>query len=161
MKYYYIAIIPLLIGCSATKKAVVEVKEKDSARVEIRYEKVFVPDTIYIELPEQKAEITTKKRESHLENTYAVSDAKINDDYSLFHTLELKQVKIPHKIDKVVERKDSIIYKTKDKMIVKEVKAKLNKWQKTQIIGFWLLLAFAIYKLKNYFLKVINIFKLN
>lgn len=52
-------------------------------------------DTVFIEIPAQSAERTTPGKESHLETDYAESDARINEDGTLTHTLHNKPTKQP------------------------------------------------------------------
>lgn len=114
--------------------------EKDSSdvRVEIRTE--YVIDTLYVEIPAQTAERTTQDSISHLENDYAESDARINPDGSLFHSLNTKPQKKPMEYQKPIEHKDSvrIEYKYKDKevKVPVEVEKKLSWWQSTSITFF-------------------------
>lgn len=103
-----------------------------------------MPDTLYVEIPVQTAERTTRDSTSHLENDYATSDARINADGTLFHDLNTKPQKKPVAFDKSVERQDSIVYQYKYKYITEivkeEVERELTWWQKTQIYGFWVAL---------------------
>lgn len=52
-------------------------------------------DTVLIEVPAQSAERTTVDSVSHLETDYAESNAKINEDGTLSHSLKNKVGKIP------------------------------------------------------------------
>ena len=88
---------------------------------------------------DRTAERTTQDSTSHLENDYALSDARINPDGSLYHDLKTKPQEKPVPIEKPVERKDSIIYRTQyiDREVTVEVERELSWWEKTQIYGFW------------------------
>jgi len=118
------------------------VHQQDSVgiRVETRIE--YVPDTVFIEIPAQTSERETADNTSHLENDYATSDARINPDGTLYHNLKTKPQKKPVGFEKPVERKDSVIYKTKTvtKTKIEKVPRDLTWWQKTQIYGFWVIL---------------------
>ena len=87
---------------------------------------------------------------SHLENEYAESDAQINQDGSLFHDLKTKPQAKPVPTQKEIRYRDSIVYRDRIvKVKVKEtetveVEKKLSWFQKTQIYGFWTLLAFLM-----------------
>lgn len=106
-------------------------------------------DTVYLEIPPQTAQRETRDSTSHLENDYAESDARINSDGSLYHDLKTKPQKKPLEFEKPVERKDSIVYRTKTvtETKVKEVPRELTWFQKTQIYGFW---AFVIFLMMLY-----------
>ena len=84
MKHSLLLLIATLmcVGCASSKKAgTKEFHKRDSIRTEVRKEIVFVPDTVYLAIPEQAAERTTRDSTSHLENDYATSDARVY----LFH----------------------------------------------------------------------------
>lgn len=53
-----------------------------------------IHDTLEIVLPHQTAERTTMDSTSHLENDYCISDARINPDGTLSHTLVTKDTPI-------------------------------------------------------------------
>lgn len=127
----------LLTACGTPKK--LTTTQQDSTRIEIRGTVIYVPDTVFVEIPAQTAERTTQDSTSHLENDYALSDARINPDGSLYHDLKTKPQEKPVPIEKPVERKDSIIYRTQyiDREVTVEVERELSWWEKTQIYGFW------------------------
>lgn len=134
----------LLTACGTPKK--LTTTQHDSTRIEIRENTVYVRDTIFFEVPAQTAERTTQDSTSHLENDYALSDARINPDGSLYHDLKTKPQKKPVPFDKPVEKKDSIIYRTQyiDREVTVEVERELSWWEKTQIYGFWGLVVILI-----------------
>ena len=127
----------LLTACGTPQK--LTTTQQDSTRIEIRETVIYVPDTVFVEIPAQTAERTTQDSTSHLENDYALSDARINPDGSLYHDLKTKPQEKPVPIEKPVERKDSIIYRTQyiDREVTVEVERELSWWEKTQIYGFW------------------------
>lgn len=127
----------LLTACGTPKK--LTTTQQDSTRIEIRETVIYVPDTVFVEIPAQTAERTTQDSTSHLENDYALSDARINPDGSLYHDLKTKPQEKPVPVEKPVERKDSIIYRTQyiDREVTVEVERELSWWEKTQIYGFW------------------------
>ena len=143
--FLIVAAVLLVGGCSPGKHLVKTQQQQDSTRVEIRKEIVYVPDTVYLEIPAQTAERTTRDSTSHLENDYAESDARINSDGSLYHDLKTKPQEIPKEVQTPVERNDSIVYKYKYRTVYEtvevEVERELTWWQKTQIYGFWVAIA--------------------
>ena len=152
-----VSMLFIVSGC-CTQRRVVEqnttvIQQKDSANTEVRVDKVieYLIDTVYIKIPDQMAERTTQDSTSHLENDYATSDARINQDGTLYHDLKTKPQEIASEFQKPVERNDSIRteYKTKTKYITlidkKEVEKELTWWQYTCIKWFpWCLILFII-----------------
>ena len=136
-----------MCGCCPCRHLTTEKNSQDSTRVEVRTQTILVPDTVYLEIPSQTVERTTRDSVSHLENDYAVSDARINADGSLYHDLRTKVQKRAIETDKRVETRDSLIYR--DKVVnVKEtvsVPRELTTFQKIQIFGFWLLLVLVVF----------------
>lgn len=140
------------------------VNDSDSVNTLVRIETVHVPDTVYFDIPLQKSERTMEDSVSHLENDYAQSDARINPDGSLFHSLETKPHRQPVEFQKPIERKDSIVYrykyndrvKYKDREVVKE--KELSKWQQTKIdyggkaiVILLLIFAYRVYRIVRKF----------
>lgn len=152
-----VSMLFIVSGC-CTQRRVVEqnttvIQQKDSSNTEVRVEKVieYLTDTVYIKIPAQMAERTTQDSTSHLENDYATSDARINQDGTLYHDLKTKPQEIASEFQKPVERNDSIRteYKTKTKYITlidkKEVEKELTWWQHTCIKWFpWCLILLII-----------------
>lgn len=138
----FLLFIFLLGGCASSRRLSENVHQQDSVQIKVETRIEYVPDTVYIEIPAQTAERETADSTSHLENDYATSDARINPDGSLFHNLKTKPQKKPVEFEKPVERKDSIIYKTKTvtETKIEKVPRDLTWWQKTQIYGFWVIL---------------------
>lgn len=126
----------MISGCGSTKKLPVTVSKSDSVRIETRYIKYTEKDTVYLEIPAQTAERTTRDSSSHLENDYAVSDARINADGTLFHDLKTKPQEKPVPTEKQVERRDSIIYVDKNVEVPVPVERELSWWEKTSIKFF-------------------------
>lgn len=162
---YIIVVAFILTGCGATRVAtssdIQEVKN-DSVRIEYREKTVFVHDTVFVEIPAQTAERTTLDSLSHLENEYAESDARINQDGSLFHDLKTKPQTKPIPTKKEIQYRDSIVYKdrivevkVKETEIV-EVEKKLSWFQKTQIIGFWLVIVVILIRNRRKFFDFIR-----
>lgn len=126
--------ILMTIGCSSKKAIVTE--KRDSVRTEIRYEKVFIKDTAYIEIPAQISERIIKDSVSFLENDYALSNARLNSDGTLFHDLRTKPQNKPVVVDTKIERRDSIIYKDREIEVPIPVERELGWWEKTSIRFF-------------------------
>lgn len=158
-----IAATIFLVSCGSSKHLTIQERQRDSVRVEYRQRTVFVPDTVFVEIPAQKAERTTKDGSSHLENDYASSDARVNADGTLTHTLNSKPQAKPMHIKRPVEYRDSIVYKdriiNKKNTVNKYVEHKLSWWEQTQIYGFWVaIIVVAITYRKKIFQTVVRLF---
>ena len=160
-----IAAAILMVGCRTTKNISAQVQEykRDSVRIEYRERTVLVPDTVYFEIPRQMAERTIADSVSHLENDYASSDARLNSDGTLTHTLNSKPHLKPVPTERKIEYRDSIIYKDrwrdKKQTVTEYVEHKLSWWEQTQIYGFWAAIAIvAIIYRKKIFQTVVRLF---
>jgi hypothetical protein len=156
-----LCICSLFGSCSSGKKIVQETVKEDSVRIETRIEYFYLPDTVYVEIPAQSAERTSADSVSHLETDYATSDARINADGSLFHSLANKPQKMAVETEMKVERKDSIMYSDKStngtQTEIIEVERELSWWQKTQIYGFYVLIFFFLFRYRKNILKAIGL----
>lgn len=149
---YILFIAALLTGCATPRKitSTDSQQQRDSVRIEYRERTVLVPDTVLVEIPAQTAERTTPDSLSHLENDYAESTARINQDGSLYHDLKTKQQMKPVKTNKEIQQRDSVRTVYRDRIVKQtitekvEVEKKLSWFQKTQIAGFWTLLIFLM-----------------
>lgn len=131
--FLFIAIAMLLFSSCRTSRQVVVVEGKDSIRIEERIREIKVTDTLFIAVPPQSAERTTADSTSHLENDYAVSDARINSDGSLYHSLETKARTDTLTGEVSVQAKDSIIYREKVIPKIVTVEKELSRLQKTRM----------------------------
>ena len=107
------AVALLLFPSCRTGRQVVVVEARDSVRVEERVREIKVTDTLFVEVPAQSAERTTADSTSHLENDYAVSDARVNPDGSLYHSLETKPRTDTLTQELYVQVRDTTIYREK------------------------------------------------
>ena len=118
----------LSVACSTMK----QVTPREQTTVEIRTETVYVPDTVYIEIPRIVEKVQTLDTVSVLENKYAKSAASVSDGV-LTHNLETKPVKEPAIVQKQIVYKDSIIVKEVDVDHYIEMPAELTAWQSFKI----------------------------
>ena len=121
----------LCTSCTASKPATSS-QQQTQTRVELRTETVYVPDTIYVQLPAIIQHHQTPDTLSLLENRYAKSQALIENGI-LSHSLELKPVREPAAVQKQIIYKDSIIIREVDVDHYIDVPAKLTSWQKFKI----------------------------
>lgn len=140
-----IALSAFLFGCATSKQTPTIITVVDSTRVETKYEKIFIRDTVMVALPSQSAVITTPDSTSHLETDFAVSDARVNPDGSLTHTLQNKEQEIPVPVESVKEVQESVIYQNREIAVPEpypvEVERELTAWQKFRLKAFWVLLS--------------------
>ena len=147
------ALLITLTGCTTCRHLTTETQERDSIRTEVKTQIVYVPDTVLVEIPAQAAERTTADSASHLENDYALSDARINPDGSLFHSLATKPQKKPVEFQKPIERKDSVVYRDKVKIKTEtktvEVERDYSWWDKTRFYAAYALFLWLLIKYRR------------
>lgn len=123
-----------LSGCCC-HRALTPTVIKDSVRVEIREREVI--DTVTVTIPVEVEKIVTRDTVSHLENTYAESDAEVRGGF-LFHSLASRPqvIKVP-----VTVYVTDTLYK-ESQTVEKEVQVEkpLSWMQKLKLGAFWWLL---------------------
>lgn len=139
---YYTTIFIVITGIILPQCSVMRPPQPtitDSVRVEVveRIEKIT--DTIYIDVPIEKEVQVVFDTVSHLETSFATSDAIIQEDGRLFHSLENKPQDLPIEVKTEVVVRDSIIYNDRVIREVVKVEKELTDWQKMKINGFWVL----------------------
>ena len=145
-----IMVFLLLTSCGAGKHLPVQTESRDSVRTVVREKTVYIRDTVWMKIPAQTAENTTRDTSSHLETDYAESDARIDPDGTLHHSLRNKEQEKPVPMDVPTTQKDSIVYKDRYVYDTVKVPRDLTTWQKWQMRSFWILLsAVAVYVLKK------------
>jgi hypothetical protein len=117
---------------------------QDSVRVETVVRTEYIPDTVFVEVPLEIERQTVRDTMSHLETSYAVSDARITPDGALFHSLANKSQKRPVPTEKEIIYRDSIVYRDRVNTDIVEVERKLTWWQQTQMKGFWIVLVVLV-----------------
>lgn len=132
----------VIVSCCPNKHLITSIQQ-DSVRVEIHTRSEFIRDTILLEIPVESERQTIRDTISHLETSYAVSDARITTD-GLFHSLANKPQEKSIPTEKEIIFRDSIVYR--DKVLEKTVpvERELTKWQKFQIKGFWIMSAILV-----------------
>ena len=122
---------------------------RDSVRVETVIRTEYVRDTVLVEVPAEEKAQTVRDTTSHLETTFAESDAAIMPDGALYHTLRNKLQQHPAGVETKVVYRDSIIYRDRIKTERVEVERDLTWWQQTRLRGFWVLLAVVVWLLRK------------
>lgn len=155
MKHVILIVLScLLCACGTQKKTIEAVRtETENNTVEVRYEKILVPDTVFVEVPAQSKSVVTPEKSSVLENDFAKSEASIDSLGMLHHSLTTKPQKKPVPTQREIERKDSIVYVDKFVKAPYPVERQLTKWERAQQKGFWVLLSVTIVSLGWIFRK--------
>lgn len=150
----------LCLTSCGTSRQVAGTSSSDSTTVRIIEHKEYVPVQVLIPLPLIKETVTTRDTSSHLENQYAQSDARINSDGSLYHTLETKPQTIEAETQVKIEYKDSIVFRDRfiENTVEVEVEKELTWWQsfKMKVGGYALgiILLALIYLIVRLVLKI-------
>ena len=118
----------LLVACSSVK----QVTSGEQTTIEVRTKTVYVPDTVYIERPQIIEKVQVIDTASTIENKYACSQAIVSAGV-LSHSLEVKPIKEPIKIESRVEYRDSIVLQQVDVDHYIDVPAELTPWQSFKI----------------------------
>lgn len=138
----FIIILAAMTACCPCRH--LTTSTRDSVRVETVVRTERIPDTVFVDVPAERERQTVRDTTSHLETSFAISDARINPDGALFHSLENKPQKRPVSTEKEVIYRDSIIYQNRTNTETIEVERKLTWWQQTKMRGFWVLLAVVV-----------------
>lgn len=143
-----------MVSCGTFKRVqYVPVGTKtDSSVIEKIVERV---DSVYIPVPSESSEVV-REDSSHLETSVAISDAKIDSNGVLHHTLKNKDVNLKKEIvykDKIIEKKVEV---EKEVPVEVEVPVKyVPDYYKWIHILFWCMagtgIIFVIFKLKHFF----------
>lgn len=123
----------LAFGCKTIKKSINEKTDtKDSVRIEYREKVVKVPVTVYVEVPVENVSTTTKDSTSHLETSFAISNASmvwIDGVPFLRHDLKNKAQKIEKTEDVPVVEKEKVVWQTRRVTYTKtEIREKAQPW---------------------------------
>jgi len=131
----------LCVACSVTR----QVTPREQTTVEVRTNTVYVPDTVYVQLPAVSQSVETLDTVSVLENRYAVSKASVSGNV-LKHSLEVKPVNEPVAIKKEIVYRDSVVLQQVDVDHYIEVPAELTPWQSFKILlgGYALVLIISL-----------------
>ena len=151
-------ILIMCLSCGTTKPV-------PSPTIEYRdtviYRDRVIHDTTTFEVPVEVEKIVTRDTASHLENSWAKSDAMVSEGF-LHHSLESipQVIKVPY----TVEVKDTVIIheeSTQEPPQIVEVEKELSWWQRFEIGAFWWLVVIALIGWRREIVALIkNIIKL-
>ena len=118
----------------------------------IEYRDRIVTDTAVVEIPVEVEKIVTRDTISHLENTYAKSDAMVSEGF-LHHSLESipQYIKVPVEVHVT----DTLYKEAEIRTETVEVEKPLSWWQKFCMDAFWWLLGAVVLLLLWTFRKLI------
>ena len=134
IRVFYLLIIAGALSACNRRAIPVRSQQTDSVRVERHTEYIERVrwDTAYIDVPAQSNVYTGPADSSHLETGFAISDARINPDGTLFHDLRNRPLKHPVSVPATDTEKtlirDSIVYR--DRRVEVPVRLPLTRWQK-------------------------------
>ena len=125
-----LTLLVLMTTCSCwSSRQTVKEKDTTDEKVRIEYREIIRTDTVTLRLPPERIEVI-RRDSSHLETILAISDARIQPDGTIHHTLENKpytpKTEVKYKDRETV--RDSIVYQTKE--IPYPVEKELTHWQK-------------------------------
>ena len=132
--------LPLPSCCPCRR---LEASTSDTLRIETRVRHETIRDTVYVALPRESERAVVRDTASLLSTSLAVSEARINPDGTLFHSLANRQAAMPAAVDRVTEVRDSIIWRDRTVTQTVEVPRPLTRWQRLRMDGFWVVLAVA------------------
>lgn len=134
----------IVVGCRTIKSSEKENTDtSDSVRIEYIEKIVKVPVTVTVEVPVEQKDRMTNDSTSHLETSFAVSDASmiwIDGVAFLRHSLENKPQKISRQDSVPVKEKETVKWKTRRVTYNKTVmlEKQLTRWQQAkQDYGGW------------------------
>ena len=141
------AVILLFLGACACSPKIIEKVVRET-----EYRDRVVHDTARVEIPVEVEKIVTRDTVSHLENTYAKSDASVSNGL-LSHSLESipQVVRVPIEVHVT----DTLWRESEVRTEVVEVEKKMNWWQRFRLDGFWVLLGLSAILLLWIFRKYI------
>ena len=136
-----IVVLLLFLLCSCkTSKTEEKTDTRDSVRIEYKEKIVKVPVTVYVEVPVEVKERFSNDSTSHLETSFAVSDASmvwIDGVAFLRHSLANKPQKVEKKDSVPVVEKEKVVWKTRrvtyNTKEIQYVAAELSLWQKLRL----------------------------
>lgn len=128
----WVAVVVLVGCCRPCGGEVVTVR--DSVGRDVRREVLWVRDTVMVGMEGEHAAAVVKDSTSRLETRYAVSEAGVRTDGTLWHWLEQKRVRVPVEVMHREERRDSVVWRERgvERVKVREVERQWSVWERLQ-----------------------------
>jgi hypothetical protein len=150
-------------SCHSTK-TITEPVVETNVQTEYKYIERIDTVTVTVTIPAETVTNKTTDTSSHLETSVAQSDAWIDDNGKLNHTLTNKAQDKKQDVPIVTTSEQSSAVETKYIKVPVEVEAKLTWWQNTQLNTWWYLAAIVIASIIGigikYRSKIANVFSL-
>jgi len=154
----------LLVGCKTQKQAQtplppVVLNNSDSIKVESIIKTEYIPVEVSVDLPNQSETNATLSGSSHVETDLAESDAWINNDGSLGHSIRNKhgQFKAEAFVPQTTEQTNKEAVKIKEVPVPTpypvEVERKLTQMEQIKLAAFWYLVGAVIVSIGFIFRK--------
>lgn len=154
-------LLMLLASCHSSMQTIpsepVVLNNQDSVKETTVIKTVYVPVTVEVPIPQQSEAIVTAADTSHIETDFAVSDAWINEDGTLYHSIENKPVTITTEASVPQTTTDHNIEAIKTKEIpvpqpyAVEVERKLTLMEQIKLSSWWLLLIISLFSISYIF----------
>lgn len=156
MKYSILIVVVALLSLASCRSGKVVysppvvLNNADSIRIETVTITKLDTVTVFVEVPAQSAERYTAAGNSHLETDFAESDAWINDDGSLSHTLENKpqslaaDVTVPNTSQETNTANVSVKEIPVEEPTIVEVERDFTWWERFRLKAFWYLLIISL-----------------
>ena len=126
-----------IVGCAPRR--VLYSNVADSLLIQVHTREMHYLDSVGFRIPEQREARTIDSDSSFLQNSFAWSMAMWCNG-QLYHALGTIPKTWYTPYWRRETRKDSVIYRNFYRDIVTEVPRELTRWQRCQIIGFWIML---------------------
>lgn len=146
VRFIGLALIAATMASCRTQRPLTATATASDVRYETRVEERLVTDTVWVDVPAQTASVVIPADSSHLETSYALSDAWVDALGLLHHSLENKATKRAVEVQRP-ERKETTtatITETKTETKTNFVEKQLSSWQTFRLGAFpWLVAAVA------------------
>lgn len=151
----FIFLLLLFASCHSSRQAIstepVVLNNKDSIKETTVVKTIYVPVTVEVPIPQQSESIVTAADTSRVETDIAVSDAWINDDGTLYHSIENKPVTLTAEasVPQTTTEHQVEAIKTKEIPVPQpyavEVEHKLTLMEQIKLSSWWLLLIISLF----------------
>lgn len=151
----FIILLMLLASCHSSRQTIpsepVVLNNQDSVKETTVIKTVYVPVTVEVPIPQQSEAIVTAADTSHIETDFALSDAWINEDGTLYHSIENKAVTLTAEASVPQTTTDHKVEAIRTKEIpvpqpyAVEVERKLTLMEQIKLSSWWLLLIISLF----------------
>lgn len=166
MKQLLFAILlMLLVSCHSSKQTIlgepVILNNQDSVRETSVIKTIYVPVTVEVPIPQQSDAIVTTADTSHLETDLAISDAWINEDGTLYHSIKNKPMSLTAEVNVPQRDVNHQVETVKTKEIpvpqpyAVEVERKYTLMEQVKLSSWWILLIIMLFSVGYIFKRPI------